>query len=84
MDDLEAISQSFIIKVWIEERSEADSRAVWRGHIIYVPTGEKRYLKDLDEILDFIAPHLEDMGVKLGVAWRVRHWFKCVRRRGNR
>ena len=76
MESLESTSQSFIIKIWIEESSDAGSRSTWRGHIIYVPSGKKRYLKNLDEIQDFIAPHLEEMGVRLDTSWRVVHWFK--------
>ena len=83
MDGLELISQSFIIKVWVEEQSDAGSPGKWRGHITDVFSGERRYLKDLDEILDFIAPRLEDMGVKLGIRWRVRRWFKRLRKRGK-
>lgn len=81
MDGLELISQSFIIKVWVEEHPDAGSAGTWRGHITDVFSGERRYLKDLDEILDFITPRLEDMGVKLGVRWRVRRWFKRMIKR---
>ena len=64
MDELESISQSFIIRVWIEEHPDTDSPGTRRGHITDVLSGERRYLKDLGEIPDFIAPRLEDMGVK--------------------
>ncbi len=84
MDELEPTSQSFIVKVWVEEPSDTGSPGTWRGHITDVDNGEQCYLKDLDEILNFIAPRLEDMGVKLGICWRVRHWFKGVIKRGNR
>jgi hypothetical protein len=84
MDTLESTTQSFIVKVWVEESARGDGQGVWQGHITHVPTGQRRYLKNLSEIEDFIAPHLEDMGVKLGMRWRVRRWFKRVRKRGNR
>jgi hypothetical protein len=84
MDELESISQSFIIKIWIEESSDAGSRSTWRGHIIYVPSGKKRYLRNLDEIPDFIVPYLEDMGVKVGIRWRMTRWLKRMRKRDNR
>jgi hypothetical protein len=79
MGELESISQSFIIKVWIEEHPDTDSPGTWRGHITDVLSGERRYLKNLGKIPDFIAPRLEDMGVKLGM-----RWFKHVRKRGKR
>jgi hypothetical protein len=70
---------SFIIKIWIEQgRSEAN-QAIWRGHITHVPSGERRYLKDLDEIPTIIMPCLEAMGVKLGLGQRIRRWLKRQR-----
>lgn len=72
MDEIESEAQSFIVRVWVEERAEEGDRGTWRGHITHVPGGERRYLKNLDEIGDFIAPYLESMGVKLGLRWRMR------------
>ncbi len=82
MDEIESEAQSFIVRVWVEERAEEGDRGTWRGHITRVPGGECRYLKNLDEIGDFIAPYLERMGVKLGIRWRMRHWFRHLRERG--
>ena len=82
MDSLEPDTQSFIVRVWVEERAEEAGRGVWRGHITHVPSGERRYLKNLGEIEDFIAPYLEAMGVKLGMRWRMRRWLKRLMGRG--
>ena len=76
MDLYEINTHPFIVKIWLEETVEEAGRAVWRGHITHVPTGERRYLKDLDEIAVFIAPYLEGMGVDLGIRWRMRNWFR--------
>ncbi len=77
MDPLEdSNSQSFIVKVWVEDSAVEGSQGVWHGHITHVPSHERRYLKNLGEIEDFIAPHLEAMGVKLGVRWRLRRWLE--------
>jgi hypothetical protein len=76
MDSLEPNAQSFIVKVWVEDDIETGGQGVLRGHITHVSSHERRYLKNLGEIEDFIAPYLEEMGVKLGVRWRVRRWFK--------
>jgi hypothetical protein len=76
MDLLESDAQSFIVKVWVEEGSETGSQAVLRGHITHVSSHERRYLKNLGEIEDFTAHFLEEMGVKLGVRWRIRRWLK--------
>ena len=79
MDEVESEAQSFIVRVWVEERAEGASRGVWHGHITHVSSGQRRYLKSLDEIGDFIASYLETMGVKLRIRWRVRRWLKRLR-----
>ena len=73
--------QSFIIKLWIEKASERAGAAVWRGYITHVPSGERRYLENLDEITAFITPYLKAMGVRFGVWRRVRRMF--ARSRGQ-
>jgi hypothetical protein len=78
--DLESDSQSFIVKIWVEERAQRGSRGVWRGYITHVSSGRRRYLENLDEIGDIIAPYLELMGIKLGVRWRMRNWLKRLTR----
>ena len=57
-------SHSFIVKVWLEESLEEAGEATWRGHITHVPGHERRYLHTLDDVVDFIGPYLERMGVK--------------------
>jgi hypothetical protein len=69
-------THSFIVRVWLEETAEETGRAIWRGHITHVPSGERRYLKDLGDIFDFILPYLQGMGVKFGILWRVGQCLK--------
>ncbi len=76
MDSLDSTTQSFIVKVWVEEGAEENSRSVWYGHITHVLSGERHYLKNLDQIQDVIAPYLEEMGVRLGMRWRVKRWLE--------
>lgn len=77
LDSLESTSQSFIVKVWIEEGADRDDPGVWHGHITHVSSGKRLYLKNLDNnIRTFIAPHLEEMGVALDTRWRIWHWLK--------
>lgn len=59
----ETKTHSFIIKIWFEESADEANRATWRGHITQVPSGERGYLVNLDEIKIFIRPYLEEMGV---------------------
>ncbi len=82
MDSLESGAQSFIVKVWVEDGNEEVGQGMMRGHITHVSSGTHRYLKNLGEIEDFIAPHLEEMGVKLGVPWRMKRWLKHLTGRG--
>ena len=60
--DIESGTQSFVIKVWLEDTGEEEARATWRGHITHVPSGEKHYFKSPEEVTAFIASHLEAMG----------------------
>ncbi len=64
MDPHGAQSHSFIVKVWLEESAEEAGEAAWRGHVTHVPSQERRYLHTLDDIVDFMAPYLERMGVQ--------------------
>lgn len=80
--DEEADAQSFIIKVWIEDRAGRDGQGVWRGRITHVPSYERRYLKNLSEIEDFIVPYLEAMGAKLHRRWWLGRWLKRLVGRG--
>jgi len=68
MDLSESYTHSFVVKIWLED--EAQVR--WRGHITHVPGGERRYVDDLSEIQDFIAPYLEEMGVEPGTFTRLK------------
>jgi hypothetical protein len=83
MDLFEANTHPFIVKIWLEETAEEAGQATWRGHITHVPTGERRYLKDLDDIVAFIIPYLEGMGVKPTPFQRLRQWINqrrlCLR-----
>ena len=75
MDLPETTTNSFIIKIWLEETIEEAGRATWRGHITHVPSGERRYLENLDDVSTVIAPYLMEMGVELGTLWRLRRWI---------
>jgi len=80
LESLEATSHPFIVRIWLEESAEGRQRAVWRGHITHVPSGERRYLYSLDDMASFVALYLERMGVRLSLGWRFTRW---VKRRGQ-
>jgi hypothetical protein len=86
VDATESSAHSFIVKVWLEETAEEAGKATWRGYITHVPGDERHYLQDLERIPAIITPYLEQMGVKLGMLWRVRCWLnrsKSCESRGN-
>jgi hypothetical protein len=66
MGQFEATTHPFIVRIWLEETAEEAGRATWRGYVTHVPSGERRYIHDLDEIQTFIAPYMEAMGVHVG------------------
>jgi hypothetical protein len=76
METSEPSVHSFIVKIWVEEPSAGEGRTKWRGHIVHVPGGERRYLKALDEIANFIMPYLEEMNADFGPRARLRRWLK--------
>ena len=80
MELYESNTHPFIVKIWLEETAEEAGRARWRGHITHVPSGERHYLQDLDEITMFILPYLEAMGVRPAIGWRARQWLKRRKR----
>lgn len=71
----EPSAHSFIVKIWLEETARETRRARWRGYITHVPGGERRYLQDLAGVTDFIAPYLEEMGVRGARRGRLRGWL---------
>jgi hypothetical protein len=80
MDLLEFNTHSFIVKIWLEEPAVDNRRATWRGHITHVPSGERRYLKNLWQIVAFVAPYLIAMGVKLNLYLRIQGWLQRRRK----
>lgn len=73
---IEPNTHSFIVKIWLEETAEEAGSAQWRGHITHVPTGKRRYLKNLLDVCLFLLPYLEEMNVHLGFLWKVRQWLR--------
>ena len=63
-------TESFVVKVWLEETVEEVGRAKWRGHVTHVASGERKYLESLTGVTAFIRPYLERWGVKFSFFWR--------------
>ena len=82
MDLTESDVQSFIVKLWIEGTAEVNHRRLSHGYVTHVSSGERRYVKGLDEVTEFIVEHLEKGGVEVEKRWRMTLWSKRRRRGG--
>jgi hypothetical protein len=71
----EAATHSFIVKIWLEETASESGEARWRGSVTNVPDGQRQYVSDLTEIGSLIAKYLKEMGVRLGLRWRLWLWL---------
>ena len=65
-------TQSFVVKVWLEETVEEVGQARWRGRVTHVASGKRRYFENLSGIAAFIKPYLERWGVKFSIFQRLR------------
>ncbi len=63
-------TQSFIVKIWLEETLEEAGQIRWRGHITHVPSGDRRYAQTLDDLVAFIEPYLLQLGARSGLGDR--------------
>jgi hypothetical protein len=70
-------TQVFIIRIWLEPREINGADPEWRGSIEQVPSGERHYLKQLEDIPVIVAPYLQRMGIKFDKSQRIcwlRKW----------
>ena len=62
MEIPESRVHSFIVKIWLEEVDDEPGTFSYRGYTTHVPSGERRYLKRLSDVSDFIESYLEEVG----------------------
>lgn len=89
MEDLvEANTHAFIVKIWVDDPGAGTGQPTWRGHITHVLSKKRRYVNRLTDITTFVAPYLEEMGVKPGRLerlWlRLDKWSHPENRPGRR
>jgi len=58
----EAKFVSFIVRMWKDESASEEHQTIWRGHITCVPTGERHYFADINEITSLISAQLKSRG----------------------
>ncbi|HVO84754.1 MAG TPA: hypothetical protein VMU60_10040 [Syntrophobacteria bacterium] len=76
-------SHAFIVRIWLEPREIIGAAPVWRGMIEHVASGERRYVKHLKELEEFVAIYVKKMGVGLGREWWILEWFTQARCRAK-
>jgi hypothetical protein len=54
----------FTLRLWREPREVKSAKPKWRGVIIHLASGKKEYFENLEDILNFIVPFIEEMGVR--------------------
>ena len=60
MDVSENAVHSFIIRLLCEEKECDAPLGIWRGHLTHVPSRQRRYIQNLDEIVTIIREYLRD------------------------
>ena len=71
---------SFVIKLWLEQSGDDVNRIVWRGYITHVPDGERRYLKKVSDVTDFIDGYLPQLGANSNESGFIR-WLRRLKPR---
>lgn len=72
----------FVVRIWVERRESNTTDAsdmTWRGVVEHLPDGERRYVKRISEMLEFIIPYMEAMGISFGAERWVKPWLRVLR-----
>ena len=77
----ENITRVFWIKIELKEIQRSGRQAL--GDIKDVMSGEKQPIYELHDIIHFIIPYLENMGIKIHWFWRLGIWSIRKRRKYN-
>ena len=81
-DDVEAhVTQSIVVRLWLENPGAGSTPSYWRAHITHVPTGEGQTVDSLGAIAGFCATRL--MAVNARLRWYERIWVRCARWSGR-
>jgi hypothetical protein len=75
-ENYEKNTHTFVIKIWLEEMIGKYRLPRWRGHITYIPSGERRYFENLNEITKTIHLYLDRIDTNDN-RWikRIYHWI---------
>lgn len=77
----ENITRVFWIRIELKENQRTGRQAL--GDIKDVMSGEKKLICELNDIIYFIIPYLQNMGAEIHWSWRFRSWIERKRRKNN-
>ena len=76
MNPVKDSNHIFIVRFRREPREIATASPEWRAVVEHVPSGTRKYVRDLDYMAAFFFLYVEDLGVHLPLCLRLRYWFK--------
>lgn len=75
---------SLIVKIWRKDDASTTPQSTWHGQVTHVPSGDRVYAQDPNELLTIVAAHLRKLGVRLAACWRLRLWLNDRKHRTER
>lgn len=63
MSNFEDKTCAFIVRFWLERREIETGDVELRGVVEHVPSGQRRYVLKIGDVLAFMTSYLEAMGV---------------------
>lgn len=60
---LEDRTAVFIVRIWCERGDQQDRVPEWRGSVEHVKSGQRAYFRQMEAVLEFMKPHLSDIGI---------------------
>ena len=63
MKSFDSGTHSFVFRFWPEPWDEQEPQLLWRGHVTHVPGGERLFVQNLGDALNFMAQFLQGTGV---------------------
>jgi hypothetical protein len=74
---------SLIVKIWRKDDASTIAQPTWHGQVTHVPSGERAYAQNPNELLTIVAVQLRKLGVRLATCWRLRLWWHERKHRLN-
>ena len=66
----------FTLRFWREPREVKSAKPKWRGVIVHLASGKKKYFENLDDVLTFIVPFIVDTGLMADQTDESAKWFE--------